>query len=394
MKKFKLLLLATLFVGTTASAQVYGDDEKDYIKVSSAVPRTVNSSGSKPFFSGQEKFELSGIGDNWFASVKAGIGIFDGAPMGCDDIFGRTNFTMVGSVGKWHSKYFGTRLTFQGFKFKNAEKQDMNYQNYHADLMLNVSSFYRTDYDPMPRWNFMPYVGFGVVRNSTLKKSPFGVSYGFVCNHRISDRVYIEGEIGGTSTYQTFDGLGKKKHFGDNLFQACIGVTVGIGKQGFKRKNSLSVLNTDGDGVVSDLTNYPKNDYKGLNDLRARLANGGEGDSLAANGNIQLDAPILFFFKINSTVLIDKQQKVNIKEIAGAVKANDLRVKIVGAADSRTGSPKHNMALGVRRARYIAKLLIKAGVPKSKMIGFSRGGIDLYKPYTANRHTCVILYKE
>ena len=35
-----------------------------------------------------------------------------------------------------------------------------------------------------------------------------------------------------------------------------------------------------------------------------------------------------------------------------------------------------------------------AGVPKEKMIGVSQGGINLYKPYTANRHTCVIVYKK
>jgi len=28
------------------------------------------------------------------------------------------------------------------------------------------------------------------------------------------------------------------------------------------------------------------------------------------------------------------------------------------------------------------------------MTGATRGGINLYKPYTANRHTCVILYKQ
>lgn len=105
------------------------------------------------------------------------------------------------------------------------------------------------------------------------------------------------------------------------------------------------------------------------------------------------DAPILFFFKINSAHLIDTQQKVNIAEIAAAVKEYDLKVKVIGAADSRTGSPAFNRKLSVKRAKYIAKLLMQAGVPKEKMSGISQGGIDIYKPYTANRHTCVILQK-
>ena len=28
--------------------------------------------------------------------------------------------------------------------------------------MLNVSSFYRTTYDPLPRWDLVPYIGAGV----------------------------------------------------------------------------------------------------------------------------------------------------------------------------------------------------------------------------------------
>ena len=38
---------------------------------------------------------------------------------------------------------------------------------------------------------------------------------------------------------------------------------------------------------------------------------------------------------------------------------NDLRINIYGAADSKTGTPKHNQKLSVRRAKYIAKLLMK-----------------------------------
>ena len=256
--------------------------------------------------------------------------------------------------------------------------------------MLNVSSFYRTTYDPLPRWDLVPYIGAGVIHNSELHHIPFALSYGLLCSYRATNRLHVTAELGGTSTYQKFDGLGKNKHFGDNLFQATVGLTIGIGKQGYERKPVLEVLDTDNQGVT-DLTNYSKNSFDGLRKLRDRMAS---EEQAVENSGIQLDAPILFFFKINSTNLVDKQQLVNIGEIAGAVKENNLSVKIIGAADSKTGTPKHNRALSVKRAKYIAKLLMKAGVDKSKMQGISRGGINLYKPYTANRHTCVIVYKE
>lgn len=394
MKKLTFLL-ATFLMASYANAQVvFGENEKEYVKSTSFSNGRQPKKDAKPYLSGQEKFKLSAFGDNCFGSVKAGMSTFTGAPVGCTDFFGHTRPTMLVSFGKWHSRFFGTRLVYQGFTFTNADNKAMNYQNYHGDLMLNLSSFVRSSYNPLPRWNFALYLGAGAIKNTTIHKAPFAVSHGFLCSYRATNRLHVTAEMGGTSTFQRFDGIGKDKHFGDNILHASLGVTIGIGKQGFDRKPVLEVLGDDGDhtSLLYNGSQFPKNDFEGLKNLKERMSKGDDG-SLASSG-IQLDAPILFFFKINTTNLIDKQQLVNIKEIAKAVNENELRINIYGAADSKTGTPKHNQKLSVRRARYIAKLLMKAGVDKSKMRGFSRGGINIYKPYTANRHTCVIVYKE
>lgn len=392
MKKLNLLVLALCFMCNAVKAQVvFGENEKDFVKTSPFSNKKKEHVGGNPFLSGEEKFKPSTISSNWFASIKAGLSEFSGAPVGCTDFLGHTRSTMVFSLGKWHSRFLGTRAVFQGFKFTNANKESMSYQNYRGDLMLNVSSFYRTHYDQLPHWDLAPYIGAGVVRNIDLHKAPFALSYGLLCSYRVTSRLHVTAELGGTSTYQQFDGMGKANHFGDNLFQACLGITLGLGKQGYMRKAKLEILDTDRTEAVAPP--YPKNNFDGLQKLKERMAMDGISSNPADN-SIQLDAPILFFFKINSTELVDKQQLVNIKEIAGAVKTNDLRIKIIGAADSKTGRPSYNRKLSVKRAKYIAKLLLREGVEKSKMEGISRGGINIYKPYTANRHTCVILYKE
>lgn len=395
MKAKTLMMLALCLTTTVAKAQVvYGDDEKNYARTTcSSMPMSATNRNlqQQPSISdGNTRFHLSGIGDNWFASVQAGTSTFLGAPKGCGDFYDKTKYTMVFSLGKWHSRFFGIRVVYQGFQFANFDKESVNYQNYHGDLMLNISSFYRTTYTPLPKWNVIPYVGAGIIRNSDLHNKPFAISYGVIGSYRMSKRVSLSAEFGGTSTFQTFDGAGKDKHFGDNLFQASIGLTVDIGKLGWEKKSSkcvgmLPVQN------VTDLTPFPRNDYEGLRRLQERMNN---GETTVDERLAKFDAPILFFFKINSTELIDKQQLVNIKEIAGAVNEFDLNLRIVGAADSKTGTPKINRKLSIKRAKYIAKLLVKAGVPKEKMIGVSQGGINLYKPYTANRHTCVIVYKK
>lgn len=394
MKKKLSLILGAAFVCSLANAQVYGDDEKDYIKYSQNTPVVLANDNAKPFFSGQEKFHLSSFSSNWFVSVKSGVSIFNGVPLGCDDMFGRIKYMFSASAGKWHSRFFGTRIAYQGFNFDNCNGESMDYQNLHVDILYNLSSYYRDSYATLPRWDFIPYVGAGIMRNSTVGNRPFALSYGAMVSYRVADRVHVTAELGGTSTFQHFDGVGKEKHFGDDLFQASIGLTVDLGKQGYEAKKSLGVLNTGDMGTVTDLTRYPKNDYKGLNDLRKRLSDE-EAARLSQNNGYAdgIKSPILFFFKINSTNLVDKQQKVEIGEIAAAVNKYDLKVRIVGAADSKTGKPGYNRKLSVKRARYIAKLLMRAGVSKDRMTGSSQGGINIYKPYTANRHTCVILYK-
>lgn len=393
MKMNKILFVALCLISTVAEAQVvYGENEKDYVKTTSVTyPQSLPVSDPSKF-DGNVRYQLSGIGDNWFASVQGGISFFLGAPKGCGDFFGRKKPTMLLSLGKWHSPFFGTRLVYQGLKFVISAAQSVSYQNFHGDLMLNVSSFFHRQYDPLPKWDFVPYLGAGMIRNADLHKTPFALSYGVLCSYRVSSRIHVTAELGCSSTFQTFDGNGKDNHFGDNLFQASIGLTASIGRLGWEKKKR-TVKEMPLQQEVIDLTPYPRNDYDGLRMLRERLAS---GDTIQdSNENIaQFTAPILFFFKINSTQLIDKQQKVNIDEIAAVVKEYGLYVKVIGAADSKTGTPKYNRKLSIKRAKYIAKLLIKAGCPKKRMTGASQGGINIYKPYTANRHTCVILYQK
>lgn len=398
MKRLALMLGATILGALATKAQVvYGDDEKDYVasanRVGSLTTLTNNANGRIS----AESYKLSGIGDNWFATANFGVSTFLGHPKGCTDFFGRNQFTTMLSLGKWHSPYFGTRLTYQGFKFTNANLINQGYQNIHADLMFNVSSIFHTEHSVLSKWNVSPYIGGGVVRNKDIKKTLFGLSYGVTTSLRMTDRLHFNVDLGGTTTYQDFDGIGKKHHFGDNLLQGSIGFTVSIGKLGWekKRNNNASLLPYP--ATINTDMSFPRNNYDGLNKLKERMANETRENKDTTNksvNGIQLDAPILFFFKINSTTLVDKQQLVNIKEIAGAVKENNLKVKIIGAADSKTGTKKINRELSIRRCKYIAKLLHKAGVPKDRMTGISRGGINQYKPYTANRHACVIVYSE
>lgn len=393
MKKFKLSFLGLCLAAISAQAQVvFSENEQNYVANMTTTHSSLVSTHAEvqPSFL-KASFKLSKIQDNWFASAKMGASTFIGTPQGCSDLLDRVTPSAQFSLGKWHSPYFGTRFGFQGLEMKGADLIKQRYQAYHGDLMLNLSSIHRQDYITMPRWNFVPYVGAGAIHNKTLRKTAFSLHYGLECNYRFAARLYLTAELGGLSTSKNFDGTGQGHQLGDHIIHASLGLTVGIGNQGWEKKK-LKSMPYYTPMETRENSSYPKNDYRGLRQLKERMNSVTNSESVTlAEG---FDAPILFFFKINTTHLIDTQQKVNIAEIAAAVKEYDLKVKIIGAADSRTGSPSFNRKLSVKRAKYIAKLLMQAGVPKEKMSGISQGGIDIYQPYTANRHTCVILQKE
>jgi outer membrane protein OmpA-like peptidoglycan-associated protein len=171
------------------------------------------------------------------------------------------------------------------------------------------------------------------------------------------------------------------------------------------------------DGSSELHSGYPVNDYSGLNSLRKRLSgekngnknankNGGKKSSASSkssnssNGfdNIHLEdgdclgAPIFFFFELGTSDLVDNSQLVNLNEIARIAIKYGLKIDVVGAADSMTGTEEINDNLGVARSQYIAEYLTANGVPAENITSHSEGGIDTYTPNPANRNATVRLY--
>ncbi|MDD6553464.1 MAG: OmpA family protein [Prevotellaceae bacterium] len=396
-KKMLVMALGAITMVTAAQAQsvTYGTDEKDYVAgIGENVPNNHVSAALDDEPKGNARYHLSSLGDNWFAGVTGGTAMFLGQPKGCSDFFKRQRPAFTAFIGKWHSPFFGTRIIYEGFKLSDAAGISTGYDNIHGDLMLNLASFYHRSYFPTTqKWDFSPYVGGGVWYNHITKRSPFAVSYGFLTSYRITERFHALLDIGGSTTTQTWDNLGKHGHTGDNIFHATIGISYTIGGKGWKaKKQNTSKMITTGEDEDTEPIPFPNNNYSGLNSLRNRLS--GQPTETTEEKSYNINAPVLFFFKKNTCKLIDPQQLHNIAEIAAAAKEYGLKLKIVGAADSKTGSKRHNRNLSVRRCKYIAKLLMKAGVPKDRMSGVSEGGINIYHPYPANRHTCVIMYKD
>ena len=101
---------------------------------------------------------------------------------------------------------------------------------------------------------------------------------------------------------------------------------------------------------------------------------------------------MFFFFKLTKDELTEKAQLINLKEVASTIKRFGLHARIVGAADSQTGTAYLNERLSAKRAEYIAKLLREQGVPQERITVQYQGGINTYEPTEGNRNTSVMLF--
>lgn len=422
---------------------------------------------------------------NWFVSITGGTTAFLGTPLGCEDLFGRLKPSYSLALGKWFTPWVGARINYSGLQFKDGMLAVQEYHHLHADLLWNVlgGSYARQE---QVRWHLAPFAGIGLLHHATNGHNPLAISYGIQGQYRISKRVSALVEISGMTTFQDFDGYGKANRPGDHMLSLTAGFSFHIGKVGWKRAidpspyvrrdqwlvdyvNVLSEQNSryagqhdkdrrtlaelkkileieglldtychlfDDDDTIGH-NGYPRNNYSGLNSLRARLKNRHwNGKSLlegqAPNGNGRADslqhrqdsvsglgtgqfenlpdstladyavrmqsgrecigAPIFFFFELGTSHLTDTSQLVNLDELARVAKKYGLKVKVTGAADSATGTVGINKALSVSRADYIASELNKRGLPSDRLTKTGEGGISDYVPTAANRHTKVELF--
>ena len=484
MKK-KIVIMSMLCLALTASASGQSN-EVDSSYMEPVITSDVMLQSLQPTYL-RNVSEGSGWDRNWFLEVKGGTSAFLGSPVGCGDLFDRLTPAVQVGIGKWFTPAVGGRIEFQGCQFKNAEFATMKYQFIHADFMYNLTAFIRQNELGLSRWDVIPFLGIGMVHNSDWSSGnrsgtnhPFAFAYGLEARYRITNRLHLLAELSGMTTMKNFDAIGSSSRFGDNMLTLSAGLSVTIGKVGHKRiidakpymsqnewlldyANGLSsrnryltkrvhedeqcmaeyrkILEIEGllDLYKDRLTDkghtkikslYPKNDYSGLNSLRARLANRGwDGNpntmpramqkrngmedtediysldslfnnsgvtdnaylSAMLNGQEYIGAPIYFFFHLGTDVLTEKNQVMNLDEIARVANKHGLQVKVIGAADSATGTESINDNLSRQRAEYIRCLLLDRGVDDSRVYTIYAGGIDKYSPAEANRNTCVVL---
>lgn len=370
---------------------------------------------------------------NWFLQASVGTTAFLGTPLGCNDLFGRMRPAFTVALGKWFTPSVGGRITYGGPQFTDCTNASQHYQYLRADFLWNVlGTHYKEDIHALSRWSLIPYVGLGILHNKDNAHKPLAISYGIQAQYHLSRCLALTAEIGSMTTMQDFDGIGKPHRLGDHLLSASLGLSVRIGKSGWKRAvdarpyiaqnewlSAYAASLSDTSSNVASQPPFPKvslsgprNDYSGLRSLRARMRfrSAAMSDTAAtsptppisptspytpympSDGRHSLGAPIYFFFHLGTATLLNPSQLVNLDEVARIAIQYGLHIKVIGAADSATGTDSINIPLSRSRADYIARELAQRGVPTGNITATHTGGIDDYTPDEANRHTRLLLF--
>lgn len=454
----KLFILGCIAIASlTASADAASISDGKVINVDSLVETVAlekNYQRLSPKY--LSNYYTTDWSSNWFAGIQVGASTFIGNPKGCSDMFDRTSFSYGAYIGKWHNPFIGNRLVYQEGKFKDLYSGSQKFNAVHVDFLYNVTNHLMTGEQTQRRWDVIPYLGVGLIHGPwhshvdcpcdacNGRNLGFMVAYGVQGRYRATDRLYVTAELGGMSTFNDFDNHGSRHKFGDSMLSFSVGVSVNIGKNGFKHPIDAKPYIAQNDYLISSYEAYrnvnlalynqhkmdantlaklravleaerlydqysylfddkardKRNYYQGLLSLRSRLKDA-QQPKVSASAHISvegmdslLNAPVYFFFKKGKVKLTDDSQLVNLDEIARIAKENNLVLRIDGAADRAIGSASTNKELSCKRSQYICKQLVKRGVSSENLKCFWHGGVAEHSRKEEDRNSKVSIYSE
>ena len=347
-------------------------------------------------------FARNGFWDNWFIGVGAGANLYIGDRNNDADFLNRLTVAPTIQVGKWYNPYLGGRLKLQGGSLHNFSKDAvvMTHSKYAAaevDFMVNVSN-YLCKYNENRFYSFIPYIGIGGAYGWDYKVhgQEFGtkerfitVNGGIINKFRLSSRVALDIDLSGMLLKESFNKAGSRTY--DGLAAASASLVFKVGK-----KTDFSEALLMDQGLIDDMNNQ-------INKLRQELA---DCRNQKQKEVVKVEEKIVYkdrdvkagtfvsnvvFFRLGSAN-IDKNQEVGIFNTAKYLQDNpNAKVKIIGYADKKTGTPSINEKLSEKRAKNVANALINKYNISSNRVTVEWKG-DTVQPYAENAWNRVAIF--
>jgi len=361
-----------------------------------------------------EKYSVStnSFWSNWFISADVMYGAFY-TNEEADANFSksplksfRSNIGASVAIGKWFTPGFGLRTKFQGIWGRNVQTEDastnaVKFWNLQEQALFNLSNMF-CGYSETRVWNFIPYFGFGAVRNMSDNIYADNVSVGILNTWKLSKRVLLNLDVNFNvaNDYDAFragDGTFVANNYGssiknsDRFFAAELGLTFNLGKCTWNKTPDVDAIKALSQGQI-DALNAQLSDAQAENArLKDMLANQPKTAPVVETKTVTkvLAAPVSVFFNIGKAKVASKKDLQNVSDLAKVAKDNNSKIVVTGYADSKTGSAAYNQKLSEKRANTVADELVKMGVSRDNIEVVAAGGVNTLSPINYNRRATV-----
>ena len=309
------------------------------------------------------------------------------------------------AIGRWSTPAFGMRLTLQGGKtFDYARpaglwaaatttngylRHDVTYGFAQYDFLFDLVNYF-APYKENRFFHVIPFLGVGLgykheveainVKDKSHRFSPLADA-GLQLKLRLAR--FVDFNLEGKITASDLRLPSQEDHVKsgtDFIAQAGASLTFHLGRKAFE------AITPNDEALIADLNGQ-------INALRAENAELTKRPVRCPDVEIPVaDSKVIgnvIYFRLNSAV-VDKNQMINVYNIAEYAKSNTETITLVGYADRQTGNPNYNMALSKRRAEAVADILVKKyGISRDRLKIDWKG--DTVQPYAENVWNRIVL---
>jgi len=325
------------------------------------------------------------FGSNWFFGIGGGVNTTLGKEVKPFAEFTLANDWMAEAfIGKWFTPTVGVRAGYKGGMtnfgygngfvsnlYRNGEQVRFGYA--HADLMWNLSNAIG-GYKETRFWDVIPYAGAGVLGyNNGWTDDEFAVSAGIYNELRLGNAVNLFVDVNVATTenplaLRASKGAGvitdKTPYLNRPVYipSATVGVTFNIGKKkNFDSSSNVSSLMKEIEDLKKALAEWerkpaPEPVVKTVTETKEVVVK----DVQVLTGNT------IITFAIGKSKLTSVEAD-KVKMFADTFKDGDTRIKVVGSADSKTGTENGNVKLAKKRAEVVKNALVKYGIAEDRI---------------------------
>ena len=328
-------------------------------------------------------YETNKFGDNWFIGAGAGVNSWLG-----NGASPKAGVAVDAFVGKWITPTVGVRMGWKGLNDGVSAKdgytiadEKFNYNSAHVDLLWNLSNLF-SGYKETRTWNISVYPTFAYM--NAAKNKEFGAGIGMLNNFRLGNRVGLYLDLSALTTKADFAGISPRpKTLVGVLPSATFGLTVNLGKTGFKRHSSVvpaivPVPFTEAQyNNLQDKVNALEKENKDLKAQIEELKNA-KPDTVTVSKAGDLVSPATLYYEIGSTKLSEREEahlEFYVKNILE--QAPDKVFVLTGSADKGTGTAARNQYLSEQRVNNVKKVLVeKYGIAEDHLIVKAEGATN------------------